>query len=204
MHARPRAAGSAAPPPRGRCDASSPLARARPWHPRCPRSAPSGPRDGAGRGRRGRLRAAQAVLAGVQDVGRAAVDPADGAVRRVAHDAALGREHHAVAPAANGASHELLVGEGAVHVRRVEQRHAEVERAVDGGDRLRLVARTVELAHAHAAEADGGDLERAQSSRLHAAGVRPGISSRNPRRSRASLHARVTGSVSTSGGALGS
>ena len=126
---------------------------------------------------------AQAVLAGVQDVGRAAVDPADGVVRRVAHDAALGREHHAVAPAANGASHELLVGERAVHVRGVEQRHAEVEGAVDGGDRLRLVARTVELAHAHAAEADGGDLERAQSSRLHAAGVRPGTSSRNPRRS---------------------
>ena len=52
---------------------------------------------------------------------------------------------------------QLLVGVRAVDVGRVEQGDAEVERAVDGGDRLVVVARAVELRHAHAAEADGGD-----------------------------------------------
>ena len=103
----------------------------------------------------------------------------------VAHDAALGREHHPVAPAANRPADQLLVGERAVHVGGVEQRHAEVEGAMDGGDRLRLVARAVELAHPHAPEADGGDLERAESSRLHAGVMRrrAGSLHASPRRS---------------------
>ena len=47
---------------------------------------------------------------------------------------------------------------------------AELERAVDRGDRLVLVARAVELGHAHAAEAEGGDGRALEAQRacLHA------------------------------------
>jgi hypothetical protein len=41
----------------------------------------------------------------------------------------------------------------------VEQRHAELERAVDRGDRLDVVAVPVELGHPHAAEALAGHLQ---------------------------------------------
>src|SRR5262249_15891273 len=105
--------------------------------------------------------ALQARFAGVEDVGRAAVDPtdaddpADAAVLQAPHDAALRRQDHPVAPTANRSSDQLLVGERTIHVRRVEERHAEVERAMNGRNRFRLVARSVELAHAHASEADG-------------------------------------------------
>src|SRR5437764_1397429 len=74
-----------------------------------------------------------------------------------AHVAELRRQHDAVAPVADRAADQLLVRERTVHVGRVEQVHAEVEGAVDGGDRLRVVMSPVELRHAHAAEADGGN-----------------------------------------------
>ena len=77
--------------------------------------------------------------------------------RRIAHDAELGREHDAVAPAADRAADQLLVRERPVHVGRVEEGHAELERAVDRRDRFGVVAGAVELGHAHAAEAEGGD-----------------------------------------------
>src|SRR5262249_20820607 len=104
---------------------------------------------------------------GGADVGRAAVDAAHRAVLGVADDAALGGDDRTIAAATERAPHELLVGERPVHVGSVEERHAEVERAMDGGNRLRLVARAVEFAHAHAPEADGRDLERTESSCLH-------------------------------------
>ena len=58
---------------------------------------------------------------------------------------------------------QLLVGERAVHVGGVEESDAELERAVDGRDRLGVVAAAVEVGHAHAAEAHGRDLEAAAS-----------------------------------------
>ena len=51
--------------------------------------------------------------------------------------AALGGEHDLVAAACDRPADELLVRVRAVHVGRVEQRHADVERAVDDRDRLR-------------------------------------------------------------------
>jgi len=55
------------------------------------------------------------------------------------------------------------------HVRGVEERHAEVQRPLDRGDRLVVVAGTVELGHAHAAEAEGGDgeLRAAEGAHVH-------------------------------------
>lgn len=56
-------------------------------------------------------------------------------------------EHDPLAPPRDGLADELLVGEGPVHVRRVEEGHAELEGPVDRRDRLGLVARAVELRH---------------------------------------------------------
>ena len=88
--------------------------------------------------------------------------PADAEERAVvaAHVAELRRQHDLVAAVADGAADQLLVRERAVHVGRVEKVAAEVERAMDRGDRLRVIVGAVELRHPHAAEADGGDGER--------------------------------------------
>jgi len=97
-------------------------------------------------------------VAGGADVRRAAVD-ADPAAVGVALVAELGGELDLVAAAGDRLADELLVGEGPVHVGRVEEGDAQVEGAVDGPDAGGLVAGAVELRHPHAAEAEGGDLE---------------------------------------------
>src|SRR5205085_10530032 len=74
---------------------------------------------------------------------------------------------HLLAPVADGPSDELLVAEGAVHVRGVQEVDPQLDRAVDGGDRLLVVAAGVELAHPHAAEAHRGDLELTQFAAFH-------------------------------------
>jgi hypothetical protein len=98
----------------------------------------------------------EAALARRAHVLGLAVDAADGAIL-AADDAELGGEHYLVTPAADRAPHQLLVRVRPVHVGRVEEVDAQVERAVDGRDGLRLVTRSVELRHAHAAEPDRGD-----------------------------------------------
>src|SRR5215217_7334515 len=86
-----------------------------------------------------------------------------------AHVAELGGEHDLVPAVGYGFAHELLVGERAVHVRRVEEGYAQLYSAVDGGYRFLLVARAVELAHPHAPESQFRDLEplAAKYARLH-------------------------------------
>ena len=86
----------------------------------------------------------------------------------VADVAELGGEHDLVAAVLDRPADELLVGERAVHVGGVEEVDAEVEGAVDRGDRLGVVAAGVEVGHAHAAESEGGDGElRAERAALH-------------------------------------
>jgi hypothetical protein len=75
---------------------------------------------------------------------RCAANAEEGAGSR-ADVAELRGQHHLVAATLDGASDELLVGERAVHVGGVEEVHAEVERAVDGADRLVVVAAAVEF-----------------------------------------------------------
>ena len=64
---------------------------------------------------------------------------------------------------------QFFVGVRAIHVGRVEQSDASVQRMVDGGDRFGIVAAAIELAHAHAAEAKRGNpgTIRAEAARLH-------------------------------------
>ncbi|CAN5572169.1 hypothetical protein BH20ACT19_BH20ACT19_07730 [soil metagenome] len=93
-----------------------------------------------------------------------AVDPEHRAVLG-ALVAELGGEHDLVPAALDRPADEALVGERPVHVGGVEERHPELERAADRGDRLVLVGRAVELGHAHAAEPLCGDLEPLASER---------------------------------------
>ncbi len=99
----------------------------------------------------------QRSVARGEHVFRAPVDPALGGILAVAHDPELGRQHDLVAPARDRAADEQLVVADRVHVRRVEHRHAKVERAMDRRDRLALVGRPVELGHPHAAQPFGSD-----------------------------------------------
>src|SRR5215216_7515082 len=68
--------------------------------------------------------------------------------------AELGGEGYLLAPVSNGLANELLVGERAVHVGRVDEGHTQFYRAVDGGYRLVFIARAVELTHSHASKAE--------------------------------------------------
>src|SRR6266699_2233492 len=75
----------------------------------------------------------------------------------------LGRDDRLVAPAFQRAAEELLVVAPAVHVGRVEEVDAFVERVVNEADRLFVIRVAVDARHRHEAEADGGDFERAAS-----------------------------------------
>ncbi|MBK5115675.1 MAG: hypothetical protein JJE23_02035 [Thermoleophilia bacterium] len=68
--------------------------------------------------------------------------------------AELGRDHDLVATSGERFAEQLLVITPAVHLGGVEEAHTELDRAVERGDRLRLVPLTVEAGHSHAAEAD--------------------------------------------------
>jgi hypothetical protein len=96
--------------------------------------------------------ASQGRLAGAVHVLGAAVD-ADPAAVGSALVAELRRQHHLVASSEKCTAEQLLVRERAVHVGGVEEGDPELDCPMDRGDRLGVVARTVELAHPHAAEA---------------------------------------------------
>ena len=101
---------------------------------------------------------------------------AEHVVRAVLDDeAGLGGEHDLVAAAGERAADELLVRERAVHVGGVEERDAELERAMDHRERLRVVTGAVGPAHPHAAESDRADRDaaRAESPLLHGCSVPP-------------------------------
>ena len=72
------------------------------------------------------------------------------------HQAELGGQHDLVAAALQRLSHEFLVDVGAVDFGGVDERHPEVECAVDGADRFGVVAAGAGVAvrHAHRPQAD--------------------------------------------------
>ncbi len=61
------------------------------------------------------------------------------------------------------------VGERPIHVRRVEHRHSQAERLVEGGDRRVVVTRTLDVAHPHASQSLLGHAQgRSQLPLVHA------------------------------------
>jgi hypothetical protein len=98
------------------------------------------------------------------DVSQAALAVAHGPV-----DAELGGELHLIAPSGDAPADEHLVVAGPVDVGGVKEGDAEVEGAMDGGDRLIPVTGTVPLTHSHAAKALGRDSEVTQLGGVHRA-----------------------------------
>src|SRR5882757_8152511 len=73
--------------------------------------------------------------------------------------AEFGGNHHLIALALQAAAEQLLVGVGAIGFRRVEERTAELDRAINRGRRFRVIGRAIGVAHSHAAKADGRDFQ---------------------------------------------
>jgi hypothetical protein len=71
--------------------------------------------------------------------------------------AELRRDRHLVAAAGNRTADQLLVRVRPVDLGGVEEGDPQLDRALNGRDRLRLVGLAVEGGHAHAAEAESGD-----------------------------------------------
>ena len=110
----------------------------------------------------------QRAFDGGADVRRAAVEvPAPPPAWEIEPE--LRGEHDLVAAALDGPADELLVGVRAVDLGGVDEGDAEVEGAVDGADRLGVVAAGAGVGggHAHRAEADAADIEGAQGDVLH-------------------------------------
>jgi hypothetical protein len=85
-------------------------------------------------------------------------------------EAELGGDDHLVAHRFQRLAEEDFVLVGAVDLCRIKQRDAEIDGAVQRIDRRRLVVGgTIGMAHAHAAEAEGGNVERAEMSVFHGA-----------------------------------
>ena len=73
------------------------------------------------------------------------------------HDAELGGHDHLVPSAGDCLADGELAGQGAVDIGGVEQRHTEVEGAVDDVGRIDAIEAPIGGAEAHAAEPDGSD-----------------------------------------------
>ena len=102
------------------------------------------------------------------DVRRAAVEDA-GAATGMRDEAELRRQHDLVAVTLEGSADQLLVQEGAVDLGGVEVGDAQVQRPVDGANRLRVAALpdVVVAGHRHGTESDAGDVESADGDVLH-------------------------------------
>src|SRR5205823_5300230 len=98
----------------------------------------------------------EARVAGGADIFGVAAHAEELAIRPT-HIGELGGEEDLVAAAADRSADQLLVLERPVHVGGVEEGNALVERVMDGRNRLLVVAASVKLAHAHAAETDRGN-----------------------------------------------
>ena len=71
------------------------------------------------------------------------------------------RQHHLIPAALQRPGEEFLVDVRAVYLGGVDQRHAQVDRAVDGADGFGVVAAgpSVGDGHSHRAKADAPDLQ---------------------------------------------
>jgi len=100
---------------------------------------------------------AEGCLGHLPDVLRAAIGTDQ--LLAVEPEAELGGEHNPIPFALEGAADQVLVGERTVCFGCVEERDAELERAVQCGDGFIVVQWTVGLTHSHAPKAESGDLE---------------------------------------------
>jgi hypothetical protein len=94
----------------------------------------------------------EAPFAGLPDILRPTVDAADVGIARVAHNAEFRCDQDFLTTAPNGFAHQLFVFVRTIDVCGVEKISAQFKSPIDGGQRFRVVATTVEFRHAHATE----------------------------------------------------
>ena len=107
----------------------------------------------------GRLQPIERALDGPLQVLRRGVDAPSGDIGPVPKNAPLGGQNN-VCPqrvVAQHASHQFLIVAKAIDVSRVEESFATVDGVVKQITRSSIIAGTIELGHAHAAQADGAD-----------------------------------------------
>ena len=106
--------------------------------------------------------ALQGALDRGADVGRAAVEDA-GPASGVRHQPELRRHHDLIAAALDGPADQFLVEVRAVDLSSIDVSDAQIQRPVDGADRLGVAALTgvVVAGHRHGAQADPGDVQLA-------------------------------------------
>src|SRR4249919_2086992 len=99
-------------------------------------------------------------LGDLPDVFGPTVEPSAALPAGIDLEPELGGDHHLVTNGRERLAHQLLVRERTIDLGGVEERHAEIDGRADHADHVLLVAsRAVAEAHAHAAQADGGDLQ---------------------------------------------
>ena len=99
----------------------------------------------------------QARLAGLHDVGGAAIDAIG--LTLAPHLAEFRNEHDTITSAFDGATEHLLIVTPAVHVRGIEMIDAFIDGAPDQVLELGIVGGTVHTGQGHAAQSDGRDGE---------------------------------------------
>ena len=104
------------------------------------------------------LQARQRSVTGGPDVLGPAVDADPGSVEAPLVPE-LGGDHYLVPPPGDRLADKDFIRERAVHVGGVEEIAAELQGPVNRRDGLSLVAGAVELRHAHAPEAEGGNFQ---------------------------------------------
>lgn len=79
----------------------------------------------------------------------------------------FGGDNNSVADALQRFSEQDLVFMGSIHFGGVEQRDAEFDCAAESGNRFRLGLPAIRMAHAHASQADSGNVEFSEAPRFH-------------------------------------
>src|SRR4029077_120253 len=92
-----------------------------------------------------------------------AANPAKSRRIRVTQDSKLCRDDNAMAFAANSASDQFLIRVRTVNIGSIEKSNPQVDCAIDGGERFRIVAVAVKFRHAHTAQSDRGNNRSAAS-----------------------------------------
>src|SRR6202034_1034401 len=104
----------------------------------------------------------EARVARLAHVSGVAPDRKESALR-TADGAEFRGQYDLVAAAPDCPPDQLFVASDPVHVGRIEKRKAALDRAMDGGDRLVVVATGVEFRHPHASQTEGRNREAGTS-----------------------------------------
>src|SRR5205823_4502814 len=108
-------------------------------------------------------KAAQTSFTCLLHVSRFSVDAAKSGIARSAQNSKLCRENNLIAVSLQNPSDEFFVCVRTISVRRVEERDAEFESAIQCRDRFFFIASAVEIGHPHATETDRRDARSAAS-----------------------------------------